>query len=76
MDLNQPPPGKVPDLADPGGEVSVGLAWRRPWLWRFLGICLLAAVVGGLASWAGGVHQETSPSARVQNRTLRFRTFP
>ena len=42
----------------------------RPWLWRFLGICLLAAVVGGPASLAGGVYQETSPSAKVQNAWL------
>ena len=73
MGMNQPPPGKVPDLTDPGGKVSLRLIRRRPWLWRFLGICLLAAlvggpaVVGGPASLANGVYQETSPSAKVQN---------
>ena len=70
MGMNQPPPGKVPDLTDPGGKVSVRLIRHRPWLWRFLGICLLAAVVGGPASLAGGVYQETSPSAKVQNAWL------
>ena len=76
MDINQPPPGKVPDLTGLTGEVSVGLARRRPWLWRFLGICLLAAVVAGPASLAGGVHQETSPSAKVQNNWLTVSARP
>ena len=70
MGMNQPPPGKVPDLTDLGGKVSVRLIGYRRWLWRFLGICLLAAVVGGPASLAGGVYQETSPSAKVQNAWL------
>ncbi len=70
MGMNQPPPGKVPDLTDLGGKVSVRLIGYRRWLWRFLGICLLAAVVGGPASLAGGVYQETSPSAEVQNAWL------
>ena len=70
MDMNQPPPGKAPDLTDLDGKVSVGLVGRRPWLWRFLGICLLAAVIGGPASLAGGLHQETTPSAKVQNAWL------
>ena len=70
MDMNQPPPGEVPDLTGLTGKVSVGLAGRRPWLWRFLGICLLAPVVGGPASLAGGVYLETSSSAKVQNAWL------
>ena len=70
MDMNQPPPGQVPDLTDLGGKVSVRPTGYRPWLWRFLGICLLAAVVGGPASLAGRVYQETSPSAKVQNAWL------
>ena len=60
MDLNQPPPG----------QVSVGLGGRRPWLWGFLRICLLAAVVGSAASFAGRVNAETSPSATLQNAWL------
>ena len=70
MDMNQPPPGKAPDLTDLSGKVSVRLIGHRPWLWRFLGICLLAAVVGGPASLAGGVYQETNPSANVQDAWL------
>jgi len=65
MDMSQLPPGNVPDLAGLGGKVSVRLAGRRPWLWRFPAICLLAAVVGGPASLAGRVYQETSPSAKA-----------
>ena len=70
MDINQPPPGKAPDLTDLSGKVSVRPIGHRPWLWRFLAICLLAAVVGGPASLAGGVYQETSPSANVQDAWL------
>ena len=70
MDINQPPPGKAPDLTDLSGKVSVRLIGHRPWLSRFLGICLLAAVVGGPASLPGGIYQETSPSAKVQNAWL------
>ena len=70
MDLNQSPLGKVPDLTGLIGKVALGLAGRRSWLWRFLGICLLAAVVGSPARWAAGVGQETSPSAKVQNTWL------
>ena len=70
MDLDQPQLGKVPDLTGLSGKVAPGLTGRRSWLWRFLGICLLAAVVGSPARWAGGVYQETSPSAKVQNTWL------
>src|SRR5271165_5466563 len=70
MVMNQPPPGKVPDLTDLGGKISARPIGYRPWLSRFLGICLLAAVVGGPASLAGGVYQQTSPSAKVQNAWL------
>jgi hypothetical protein len=70
MDLDQPPPGKVPDLTGQAGKVSVGLGGRRPWLWGLLGICLLAAVVGRAASFAGWVNAETSPSATLQNAWL------
>src|SRR5271165_1997672 len=70
MGMNQPPPGKVPDLTDLGGKISARPIGYRPWLSRFLGICLLAAVVGGPASLAGGVFQQTSPSAKVQNAWL------
>jgi len=70
MGMNQPPPGKVPDLTDLGGKISARPIGYRPWLSRFLGICLLAAVVGGPASLAGGVYQQTSPSAKVQNAWL------
>ena len=70
MDLDQPQLGKVPDLAELSGKVALGLAGRRSWLWRFLGICLLAAVVGSPARWAGGVYQETGASAKVQNTWL------
>ena len=67
MDVNQPPPGKVPDLTYLGGKVFVLRLGFRSWLWRFLGICLLAIVIGGPASLAGGVYQETSPPAKAQN---------
>jgi hypothetical protein len=70
MDLDQPQPGKVPDLTGLSGKVAPGLTGRRSWLGRFLGICLLAAVVGSPARWAGGVDRETSPSAKVQNTWL------
>jgi len=70
MDMNQPPPGKVPDLTYLGGKVSVRRIGFRSWLWRFLGICLLATVIGGPASLAGGVYQETSPPAKAQNARL------
>jgi hypothetical protein len=59
MDLKQSPLGKAP-----------GLAGRRSWLWRFLGILLLAAAVGGPVTSAGGVYQETSPPASVQKAWL------
>jgi hypothetical protein len=70
MDMSQRPSGRVPDLAGLGRKVSVRLAGRRRWLWRFLGICLLAAVVGGPASLAGGAYQQTSPSGKGQNAWL------
>ena len=61
----------MPDLTGPGGKVTLCLAGRRPWLWRFLGICLLAAAVGSPALLAGGVSHETSaPSAKVHNAWL------
>jgi len=70
MDLDQPQLGKVPDLTGLSGKVALGLTGRRSWRWRFLGICLLAAVVGSPAGWAGGVYPETSPSAKVRNTWL------
>jgi hypothetical protein len=70
MDMIQPPPGEVPDLAGPDGTDSVRRAGRRRWLWTFRGICLLAAAVSGPASSAGWVYQQTSPSAEVQNAWL------
>src|SRR5450755_4621441 len=82
MDLNQSPLGKVPDLTGLIGKVALGLVARRSWLWRFLGILLLTAVVGTAARLAGGVYQETSPSAHVQKAWLTShfsvaaRTFP
>ena len=82
MDLNQSPLGKVPDLTGLIGKVALGLAGRRTWLWRFLGILLLTAAVGGPVTSAGGVYQETSPSAKVQKAWLTShfsvaaRTFP
>ena len=64
MDQNQPPPGKEP------GE-------RRPWLWAFLGVCLLAAVVGSAATFTGTVHREARPSPVVQyaGRTAALRVI-
>ena len=71
MDLNQPPPGKMPHLRGLGGKVALGLArGGRSRLWQFLGILLLAAVLGGPARLAGGGDQQTSPSAKVQNAWL------
>ncbi len=70
MDLDQPQLGKVPDLTGLSGKVALGLTGCQSRLWRFLGICLLAAVVSSPARWAGGVYQETSPSAKVQNTWL------
>lgn len=70
MDLDQPQLGKVPDLTGLSGKVALGLTGRRSWRWRFLGICLLAAVVGSPAGWAGGVYPKTSPSAKVRNTWL------
>jgi len=71
MDLNQPPPGKMPHLRGLGGKVALGLArGGRSRLWQFLGVLLLAAVLGGPARLAGGGYQETSPSAKVQNAWL------
>jgi len=42
----------------------------RSWLWRFLGISLLATVIGCPAISAGGVRQETSPPAKARNAWL------
>jgi len=71
MDLNQPPPGKMPHLRGLGGKVAPGRATGgRSRLWQFLGIILLAAVLGGPARLAGGGYQETGPSAKVQNAWL------
>ena len=41
------PMGKVPDLRRLAGRVASRSTVRWPWLWTFLGFCLLAAVVGG-----------------------------
>ncbi len=82
MDLNQSPRRKVPGLAGLGGKVALGLAGRRSWLRRSLGILLLTAAVGGLATSAGGVDQEISPSAQVHrvwltsHFSIAARTFP
>ncbi len=70
MDTNQPLPRKVPDLTYLGGKVLVLRVGFRSWLWRFLGISLLATVIGCPASLAGGVRQETSPPAKAQNAWL------
>ena len=71
MNLKQPLPGKMPHLKGLGGKVALGLArGDRSWPWQFLGIFLLAAVVGSPARLAGEGYQETSPSAKVQNAWL------
>jgi hypothetical protein len=59
------PPGKVPELTRLGGRTT-----RRRWGLSLWAMCLLAAVIGGPASWAGGIHQETSPNTRVHRTRL------
>lgn len=54
-----PPPGKVPDLRQ-----LDSLATRRSWGRSLLGACLLVAVMGGPASLAGRVGQETGPATQ------------
>jgi hypothetical protein len=66
MDLDPPSPGEVAGLTGLGRKVSVGPARRRAWVGRFLGICLLAALVSSPARLAGGVYQETSQTTQVQ----------
>jgi hypothetical protein len=56
MKLNRPP-GGVPELMRPGG-----LTRRRGRCPSLLGICLLAAVIGGPASVAGAA----GPSASIR----------
>src|SRR6266545_3159442 len=70
MDLVPPSPGEVAGLTDLGGKVPVGPARRRSWVGRFLGICLLAAMVSSPAKLAAGVYQETSPTTQVQRAWL------
>ena len=60
MKLNRPP-GKLPELTRPSS-----LTKRRGRGPSLLGICLLAAVIGGPASLAGG----TGPNAQVQGARL------
>jgi hypothetical protein len=55
------PLGKVPDLTQLGG-----LARRRRRGMSLLAVCLLAVVIGGPASWAGGA----SPSTQVHRPRL------
>jgi hypothetical protein len=43
------PMGKVPDLGRLAGRVAPRSTVHWSWLWTFLGLCLLAAVVGGPA---------------------------
>jgi hypothetical protein len=43
------PMGKVPDLRRLAGGVAPRSTMPWSWLWAFLGLCLLAAVVGGPA---------------------------
>ena len=59
------PPGKVPELTRLGG-----LTTRRRWGPSLSAICLLAAVIGALASWAGGIRQETSPNTQMLRARL------
>ena len=47
--MNPQPMGKVRDLSRLAGRVAARSTVRWSSLWKFLGICLLAAVVGGLA---------------------------
>ena len=44
------PMGKVPDLRRLAGRVSPRSTVRWSWLWTFLGLCLLAAVVRDAAA--------------------------
>jgi len=60
MKLNRPP-GDVPELMRPGG-----LTRRRGRCPSLLGICLLAAVIGGPASVAGAA----GPNTHVQRPRL------
>jgi hypothetical protein len=58
-------PGRMPELTQLGGHTP-----RRGRGLLLLGICLLAAVIGGLAGWAGGARQEASPNTQVQRARL------
>ena len=60
MKLNRPP-GKLPELTRPGG-----LTKRRGRGPSLLGICLLAAMIGGPGSWAGGA----GPNTQMQHPRL------
>ena len=62
MKLNRPP-GTLPAL------MRLGRHTTRRGL-SLLGICLLAAVMGGPASWAGGIRQESSPATQVHRSQL------
>src|SRR2546423_1893329 len=64
MKLNRPP-GKLPALMRPSGPAT-----RRRRGLSLLGICLLAAVIGGLAGWASGPRQEASPKMQMQRARL------
>ena len=59
------PRGKVPQLTRLGG-----LAARRRRGLSLSALCLLAAVIGGLAGWPGGIRQETSPNIQVHRTRL------
>ena len=59
------PLGKVPELTQLGGH-----ARRRRRGMSLLAVCLLAAVIGGPASWAGGIRQESSPATQVHRSQL------
>ena len=59
------PRGKVPQLTRLGG-----LAARRRRGLSLSALCLLAAVIGGLAGWPGGIRQETSPNTQVHRTRL------
>ena len=65
--MDPQPWDKVPYLKRLTGKVASCLAMHRSWVWRFLGICLLAAVVGGPARLTTGLDYGTSPAANLQH---------
>ena len=58
--MDPQPWDKVPYLKRLAGKVASCLATHRSWVWRFLGICLLAAV-------ASVICQGTSPAVKLQH---------